>query len=109
MHNSMNARRSIILAAFLALAGLAGAALAASPQGDGPWMLRVSPLEPARLAELTGADHMKLYREKGFALLFADPPALERLLAAGFEVEVDVERTALLAGAIAPVGARVHI
>jgi len=83
----------------LALAlSLTASASAATPRGEGPWVLRVSGWTEADLSDLGARfDHLGVYSEKEMVLLQADHREdLQWLLARGFAVEVDRERTATL-------------
>jgi hypothetical protein len=77
---------------------LAPAAVAAPPGGEGPWVLRLSGWTEEDLADLGARfDHIGVYPEKGTVLVHADDREdLDWLLARGFAVEVDRERTATL-------------
>jgi len=77
---------------------LTASAAATAPRGEGPWVLRVSGWTEADLSDLGARfDHLGVYPEKEMVLLQADHREdLQWLLARGFAVEVDRERTATL-------------
>jgi hypothetical protein len=65
------------------------------PTGEGPWVVRAYYGDPERVAELaTWTEPWEVNREAGYVVLMVDRLEYERLLAAGFRVEVDAERTA---------------
>jgi carboxypeptidase T len=83
----------VLLPPSLATAGPAGS----PPTGPGPWMVRAWFGDQAMIREVAAwAGHIGVYPEKGFILVQVDAEELGRLAAAGFYVEVDAERTALL-------------
>jgi murein tripeptide amidase MpaA len=65
------------------------------PTGEGPWVVRATYTDPRMVASLASwTEPWEVNREAGYAVLMVDRAGYERLLASGFRVEVDLDRTA---------------
>jgi murein tripeptide amidase MpaA len=64
------------------------------PAEDGPWVVRAYYTDPRMVAGLaTWAEPWEIDREAGYVMVMVDRAGYEQLLAAGFRVVVDTDRT----------------
>ena len=86
----------ILLAALVGGAPLVAQGVARAPD-EGPWVVRVSVGDRAGVDRLRRlAEPWAIYPDKGMALLAVDADTWDRIVAAGFEIRLDEERTARL-------------
>ena len=83
--------------ALLLLVAAAGAVAAPVPDGPGPWVVRAFFTDPAMVAAFAARhEPWEVRRDNGYLVVDVDRAEWQRLLALGFEVEIDARLTAAL-------------